>query len=238
MHKCLAVFFLIISAAYPQKGDEKFFYKVDKFFKKHCVNGGVNYSAVRDARIEAEDISLLIKNTNLDKTDPLYRKAFYINVYNFLVIKTIAENKNSESVKKIKGFFNSKVHDVAGEKLTLNDIAEKKLRKMFFDSRVHFVLVNGAKGSPKAQNFAYTSSSLDDQMNSMTRKALNDSRFIIVDKKNKKAILSEIFKTYKDEFVTPKTGYLDFINLYRIEKIPSDYKIEFFDFDWSLNDTK
>ncbi|NUM70407.1 MAG: DUF547 domain-containing protein [Ignavibacteriaceae bacterium] len=239
MLKSIILLTVFLSAVlFPQKGGDSFIDAADKFFKTYCVNGSVNYSDVKKNQSEVDDIALLLKNSNLDKAEPLYRKAFYINAYNFLVIKSIAESRQTDQANKIKGFFDTRIHDVAGQKLTLKDIAEKKLRKMFFDSRVHFVLVNGAKSSPRAENFAYKPAGVEDQINSVTRRSLNDARFVLTDKKNKKVFLSEIFRTYKDEFVTAKSGYLDFINPYRIEKIPADYTIEFMEFDWTLNGVK
>lgn len=238
LREIILLMLLISSVVLPQKTDESFFEAADKFFKTYCMNGVVNYQDVKKNQSEIDEISALIKKANLDKAEPLYRKAFYINVYNFLVIRSIAESRQGETANKIKGFFDTKIHDVAGEKLTLKDIAEKKLRKMFFDVRVHFVLVNGAKSSPKAENFAYKPATVEDQINSVTRRCMNDSRFILTDKKNKQVLLSDIFRKYKDEFITSKSGYLDFINPYRIEKIPADYKIEFMEFDWSLNGSR
>lgn len=237
----ISIFILTVflnAVLFPQMGGDSFIDAADKFFRKYCVNGSVNYSDVRKNQSEVDEIALLLKNSNLDNAEPLHRKAFYINAFNFLVIKSNAENRQTDQVNNIKGFFDTKVHDVAGQKLTLKDIAEKKLRKMFFDPRVHFVLINGTKNSPRAENFAYKPSGVEDQINTATRRSLNDARFVLTDKKNKKVFLSEIFRIYKDEFVTAKSGYLDFINPYRIEKIPADYTIEFMEFDWTLNGVK
>jgi hypothetical protein len=119
--------------------------------------------------------------------------------------------------------------------LTLNDIENKMIRAKYNDARIHFVLVCGANGCPPITDFAYTPEKLDQQLDQQTKLALNNASFIKVNIKSKKVELSQLFEWYKDDFISEKVSYIDFINKFRTEPIPSNFKVAFYTYDWSLN---
>jgi len=51
----------------------------------------------------------------------------------------------------------------------------------------------------------------------------------------KKVAISEIFKWYEPDFITAGNTVLQYINRHRNEKIPEDYEVGFYRYDWSLN---
>ena len=53
--------------------------------------------------------------------------------------------------------------------------------------------------------------------------------------KKKRVEASEILKWYKEDFTLNGTSEIDFINTYRTEKIPDNYKLTYFTYNWSLN---
>ena len=75
---------------------------------------------------------------------------------------------------------------------------------------------------------------LESQLNSQAKKALNGT-FLRVDDKKKTVEASEIMKWYKEDFTKNGESEIDFINKYRTEKIPSDYKLDYFTYNWNLN---
>jgi hypothetical protein len=167
------------------------------------------------------------------------REAFYLNAYNILVISEVAAHYPAESVQKIPGFFDKNLVTVAGEKMTLNDLEAKKLREPFHDPRVHFALVCGAKGCPHLNRQAFVGNQVDAQLTVQARKVLQDPKFIRVNDATKKVQVSEIFKWYESDFkASGKTG-LAYINQYRDSKpIPATYAVEYYTYDWALNDRK
>jgi hypothetical protein len=46
---------------------------------------------------------------------------------------------------------------------------------------------------------------------------------------------SEILKWYKEDFTMNGMSEIDFINQYRNEKVPTDYKLTYFTYNWNLN---
>ena len=205
----------------------------DAVFATYVSNGNVDYRSIK------EDPSLLnsalekASELTVSKSDAKAYQAFWINTYNLLVIKGIVDNYPIKSPLDKKGFFDKIKHKVGGTSITLNDIENKKLRAQFGDARVHFVLVCGARGCPPIIGKAYTASNLETLLEQQTIKALNNSSFIKVSKG--KVAFSEIFKWYKEDFVTGGKTEIDFLNRYRTEKVPSDAKVTYYSYDWRLN---
>jgi hypothetical protein len=136
----------------------------------------------------------------------------------------------------VAGFFDKTKHLVAGETLTVNDIENTKIRKKSDDPRIHFALVCAAGSCPPLINEAYFADKLDRQLDERTKANLNDDTFIRVDKETKKVYLSEIFKWYKDDFIPDGKTLLQFVNQYRLQKIPEDFSVDYYTYDWRLNE--
>ncbi|UTW61126.1 DUF547 domain-containing protein [bacterium SCSIO 12741] len=209
--------------------------EMDSFFKQSVTNGRVDYDQLHN---HPEQLKALVKKLEpasqlpQDSTD---QKAFWINAYNVLVIYEVIQNYPLSSVKDVQGFFERKNYVVAGNKLSLNDIENKILRKQWKDSRIHFVLVCGAIGCPPIIPEAYRSSQLDDQLTRQTQAALNDPKFIQVKDGEETVLFSSIFKWYKSDFLNESDGLISYLNTYRETAVPGHYKEEYYEYDWSLN---
>jgi hypothetical protein len=77
-------------------------------------------------------------------------------------------------------------------------------------------------------------STLDAQLEKQTKIALNGS-FLKVDIKKKRVQGSEILNWYKSDFTMNGESEIEFINQYRIEKIPNNFKLSYFTYNWNLN---
>jgi len=162
-------------------------------------------------------------------------KAFWINAYNVMVIKSVVENYPVSSPMDVAGFFDKKKHKVGGKSVTLNEIENSILRKKFPDARLHFALVCAARSCPPIINKAYTSSNIESLLTQQTKKALNNASFLKVNKASKKAEFSKIMEWYGSDFKREASDLIAYANKYRTEKIPSDYKVSFYSYNWKLN---
>ena len=133
-------FFFIGSTVYSQTLNNSFFTEADQFFKKHVINGRVDYAQAKTST-DLPALITIIGQTDLSISSAAERKAFYINAYNLLVIQAAAESYPIASVNEIPGFFDRQKHQVAGESLTLNKLEKERLLKITNDARLHFVLV-------------------------------------------------------------------------------------------------
>ena len=76
---------------------------------------------------------------------------------------------------------------------------------------------------------------LDKQINTQTIKAINNANFIY-EKPNEKAIyVSKIFEWYAKDFGKNNTEIINFINTYRTTPLNTEYKLKYYNYDWTLN---
>ncbi len=212
---------------------ESYFELADNFFNKYVENGLVDYESLVK---NPEDLNKLYKEVgemDLAAKQQEFEKAFYINVYNILVIKQVVDLYPIKSPLENGKFFNAIKHSVAGKKLTLDGIEKGTLLKKYPDPRIHFAVVCAAIGCPPIHNKAFTPENVENLLSERTRYALNNDYFTRVS--DKKAELSQIFNWYKNDFVSKNASLIDFVNQYRIEKIPADTKVGYYEYDWNLN---
>lgn len=226
--------FLGINFGFSQHSSN-FFNEANTFFKSYVSSGHVAYEKISVNPAELNNLVSLIEQTSISINDPKAYQAFYINAYNILVIKGIIDHYPLKSPLDKSGFFDKTKYKVARESITLNDIENKKLRAQFNDARFHFVLVCGALGCPPLIASAYLPNTLEEQLQKQTEIALNNQDFIKV--KNNKVELSEIFKWYKDDFVQ-NGSEIEFINIFRTDKINLKSKVSYYPYNWNLNQQK
>lgn len=212
-----------------------FFDKTDNFLKSNVSDGKVDYKSIHSNPKELNDLMTLAENVKVSKDDKYNYQAFWINAYNLSVIKGVITNYPTKSPLDDNRFFDKTTYKLAGQSITLNDIENKILRAEFKDARFHFVLVCGAVGCPPLINEAYLPKTLEAQLTKQTKLALNGDYFIKVDDTKKTVSGSEILKWYKEDFTKNGTSEIDFINQYRLKKIPSGYKLSYFEYNWNLN---
>lgn len=214
---------------------DKFFSKTDTFLAENIEDGKVPYEAIAQEPAMLEELVAMIADISLDNASDAEKKAFYINAYNILTINAIIENDIPSSPMDVNGFFDKIRHDVAGKKMTLDEIEKGTLFPEFGDARVHFAVVCAATGCPQIQSEAYMPDKLDDQLNAAARESLNRDYFIRVNEDDESVQISQLFDWYKKDFLKEADSVLGYINKYRTEEIPSDYSVGYYDYDWSLN---
>lgn len=225
---------LLLSVSLSGQDLNTFFSKTNTFLKTHVKSGKVDYKTIHNDPSSLEDILTIAKGISVSASNANSYQAFWINAYNIAVIKGIIDNYPTQSPLDISGFFDKTTYSLGGKQITLNDIENKLLRAQFKDARFHFVLVCGAVGCPPLISEAYMPNTLNAQLEKQTKKAINGT-FIKVNAKKKKVQVSEIMKWYKGDFVSNGKNEIDFINIYRTEKIPANYKLSYFTYNWNLN---
>jgi hypothetical protein len=165
--------------------------------------------------------------------------ASLINLYNATTIRWILTNYPTESIQALKDSFSGKRHDVAGGKVSLDDIENGALRPLL-GYRTHAVLVCAARSCPPLQRFAYTAAQLGQQIDTAYRAwlARDDLNQFSPDKK--KVEISSIFNWYKDDF--DKTGGVKQVLVqyapqqYHDLLAGGNYEISYLPYNWGLND--
>lgn len=219
------------------QGGSMFSEQADQFFKKYVNEGRVDYKDLKADPQMIERLLQMTKEISVSKENKREYQAFWINGYNLLVIKGIVDNYPLKSPLDVAGFFDKTKHDIGGTSITLNDIENKLLRGNFpSEPRFHFVLVCAGLGCPPIINSSYKASTLNAQLEEQAKMALNDTDFIRVNKNKIK--ISQIFEWYKGDFTQGGKSLVDYINQYRVNKLPEKSKISYYPYDWTLNEIK
>jgi hypothetical protein len=214
--------------------------------RKNVVDGKLDYGRLKRKGKPVLDRYLRdlakddLKGPSWKPWDSNDRLAFWLNAYNACVIAGIVERyPKIKSVQEVKGFFDDKRWKVAGQVMSLNEI-EKKVRS-FRDPRIHFVLVCGAKSCPPLRPYAMMGDELQRRLEEITKKVVNDERYVQVDAKAKRLRLTRTMSWYQQDFVDKYGSLEEFLLRYLkepkcAELAAGGYTIEFMSYDWALND--
>lgn len=215
-------------------GQEDFIKMANTFLTTNVKEGLVNYEAIKKNPQPLFQLLDLLATEEIPDTN---EKAYLINAYNIFVISGIIENYPISSPMDVSLFFDDDNYILNKKLISLNTLEKEKLLKKYKDPGLHFVLVCGAIGCPQIIPNAYFPNLLENQIKDQVTMTLN-SDFLKVDHTNKVVFLSEIFKWYASDFGGNNSSVLAYINQYKVEKIPSNYKIQYYNYNWTLNDVK
>lgn len=237
MRKFIVAGFILLGIAQVNAKDVQLFnQQADSFFKLHVANGRVDYKNISHKLSEISSLYNEIGIMNLSSASAAEKKAFYINAYNLIVIYQVAKYYPLSSPLDQSGFFDKVKHQVAGESLTLNHLEIKKLLLTYKDPRIHFALACAAQSCPPLASFAYEPDKLDQQLDIRAKVALNDKDWLKVNSSENKVLLSKIFDWYKKDFAATGMSLIEWINQYRVNKIPSSYNVGYYEYNWALNE--
>lgn len=207
----------------------------NQFLSGCVIDGRVDYPSIQAQRGDLDGILNVLESFDLSALSDDGEKAFWINAYNMLVIKSVVNHYPVQSPLDLPGFFDKTRHAVAGETVTLDEIEKTKLLAAFEDARIHFVLVCAAVSCPPISNKAFDAADLEADLEAKTRQVINDDRFVKNETLKKEIVLSEIFKWFETDFTAAGHSLIEFINQYRRDVIPDDLVIRFNAYNWSLN---
>lgn len=192
--------------------------------------------------------------------------AFWINAYNVLTLQAVIRHypiqssflsslrfpKNS--IRQIPGVWDKLKFKVMGRGLTLDGIEHEILRKQFDEPRIHMALVCAAMSCPPLRAEPFFGDKLDLQLDDQTLRFLNHPRKLRLAASERRIYLSPIFKWFGKDFLnryrtkerfaghtTAERAVLNFLYAFvdsdaRTYLDTSDYRIEYLDYDWSLNE--
>lgn len=163
------------------------------------------------------------------------RLAYWINAYNALAMYNAIRSGAPESLggMKFRFFYRDRLV-VGGERISLYALEDRTIRP-FGDPRVHFALNCMVRGCPRLPREPFDADRLDAQLDSAARLFLNEGRNVALDPATKLVRFNEILRFYTKDFLAKADGLIAYANRYRSEKIPSDWKVRFIPYDWTLN---
>ena len=158
--------------------------------------------------------------------------AYYINAYNALAITGVIDRPGLKSVEdNLFGFFYGTKYALGKKKMSLYDLENRVVRKVYADPRVHFALNCQSAGCPRLPQHAFTAAGLDAELDAASREFANNPAK--VNAEGGVAHLSQICEWYAEDFKAAG-GAVAFMNTYGAA-LPADAKVAFIPYDWSLS---
>jgi hypothetical protein len=188
--------------------------------------------------------------------------AFWVNLYNTIVVDGIVTLGIRTSVQEAPDFFSRLKYAIGGQFFSADDIEHGILRgnaRPWFhvlhqfglrdsrkawvlkpvDPRIHFALVCGSRSCAPIEY--YDSSTIYDQLEAAAKSFVNSSEVIPLPEEGK-VLLSEIFRWYEADF-GGKRGVVDFLYDYLVDeharrfiwKNARTLQFEYIYYDWNLN---
>jgi hypothetical protein len=205
--------------------------------------------------------------TTFDAWPRAEQVAYLINAYNALVLASVIDKypirrslrpaalvRPANSIWQIAGFFDGIRHRAAGRELTLDDIEHRWLRDVLAEPRVHFALVCAARSCPPLREAAFVAARLDEQLDDQARRFFRDPGANQFDRGGGRVRLSSILKWFGEDFerFAPAAGFTGSAAergalAFAARFLPAEtarwletgrYRIEYLDYDWSLNDSR
>ena len=223
----------------------------DRVVKKY-VNavGEVNYAALKTDRADLDTYVKWLGEVSPEKQSAQFPSkaeelAYYINAYNAFTTAGVVKGYPTKSVRDLGmvfGFFRREDHLMGGRKISLTDLENKIIRsEKYKESRIHFAIVCASLSCPKLAAEAFTSANLERLLDAGARQFVNERRNVHV--KDGSVTMSEIFKWYEGDFKWEAASLLDFAKMYAapalkasLEKLPAKPRLQYFDYDWAIND--
>lgn len=228
--------------------------------------GRVAYEQMQLSRAYAEYLgaSYSLKNMDLNELETDHEKiAFWVNLYNVIVIHGVIELGIRDSVKEVRNFFGRIQYQIEDMFFSPVDIEQGILRcnrrppnslfRVFkgddrrlgfcvkrLDPRIHFALVCASSSCPPIG--VYTAENLDEELDISGRTFLNGGG-IRIDMDRNRVMLSRIFKWYASDFGRTQGERLRFAAHYLYDAVDRDFllvnaeslRVDFLDYDWRLN---
>ncbi len=227
--------------------------------------GRVDYTAMKRSGSFTEYLELAASlrafNPASLETDA-EKKAFWINIYNILIIHGVIEFDIGNSVLEIINFFGRIAYNIGGLRYSPDDIEHGILRKnrphpgfllrpfpIFdkrlaftvetFDPRIHFALVCASSSCPPIE--FYDATHIDRQLDIAARSFIN-RKGMETDRENGIVRLSEIFKWYAGDFGGNRRELLASLARYTDEETtgfltanPEKLRVDYLPYNWNLN---
>ncbi len=230
-----------------ERGSLEFDHSVfDGLLRKHVDSDGwIDYAGLRAESATLDGYLHSVARVDFDKLGRDEKLVLLINAYNAFTLRLILDHYPIQSIKGIPDAdrWDAKRWNVGGNTWSLNEIEHEQIRPKFVEPRVHFALVCAAIGCPTLRNEAYRADRIDEQLDEQTRYVHAHDRWFQLDARKGVVQLTKLYDWYGGDFKQVSGSVLDFAARYspelkRLMDSGIKPRIEWLDYDWTLNDRK
>jgi len=161
--------------------------------------------------------------------------AYYLNAYNALALYDVLQAGLPPDLYpvRVRIFYRNRFR-MGRRDISLYSLENSVIRPMG-EPRVHVALNCMARGCPRLPREPFRAEILDAQLDREARRFYNEERNVRPEPERRMVRLSQILQFYTSDFLAKAPSLIDYVNLYRDERIPSGWKVEFIPYDWRLN---
>jgi hypothetical protein len=169
--------------------------------------------------------------------------AYWVNLYNALTVSVVLEHPGRTSIRRMGGgLFRSgpwrdKRLEIAGQRLSLDDIEHRILRPIWRDHRIHFAVNCASIGCPDLLPQAFVGDNLEARLQDAERRFLSHPRAVAFE--DGRLRLSSLFDWYGVDFADSRSGLLAYLARHRpdlAERLDGYSGRIDHHYDWALND--
>lgn len=162
--------------------------------------------------------------------------AFHLNAYNALAMHKVIDRGVPVTLAGLRkvSFFAFGPVMVGGRAITLYDYENKVIRPLG-DPRLHMALNCMSAGCPRLPRAPFLPGTLDRQLERETRFFFSEQRNLQIDHGARVARVSAILKFFPEDFLRVAPSLIAFINRYVDTSIPSDYRLDYIPYDWTIH---
>ena len=167
---------------------------------------------------------------------------YWVNLYNALTVRVVLDHPGKQSIRRMGGGvfqtgpWRTKLVEIAGQRVSLDDIEHRILRPIWQDHRIHFAVNCASLGCPDLMPEAFTPANTEPLLVRAEQGFLSHPRAVAF--AGDRLRLSSLFDWYLEDFADDRAGLLAYVARHRPELAdrlagyqgPIDYH-----YDWSLN---
>jgi len=214
---------------------------LDRFVDEY---GRVDFEGIAQAPADLNSAVAYIASTSPESNPSLFpsreaRLAYYINAYNALAMFNVVDSGIPSSLAGLQKFrfFWVKKFTIGGRSISLYALENDVIRPMR-EERVHFALNCMAVSCPRLPRTPNTTANLDRELAAAARLFFSEKRNLTISSDPREIKVSEILKFYREDFLRTSPDLTAYINRHLEAKIPEGYKVDFSDYDWTVNDSR
>lgn len=221
------------------------------FLSKNLVTNEEGINLIDYAHISPEDKVLVdnylsrIAKIDIGQYNRREQLAFWINLYNALIVQTIIKYYPVNSISEINispglfsiGPWGTKLISVNDIPLSLDEIQNRIIRPIWNDMRSLYALNNGTIGAANLSKEAYRGKTINKQLNEAAYRYINSLRGVqVIDNE---VIVSKLIDWYSEDFGETDAAILQHLRYFakpelkkKLERIDS---IQHYVYNWHLN---
>ena len=165
--------------------------------------------------------------------------AYHINAYNALAMYGVISEglpRDFDSFFKRLRFFKFRDVVIGGRETSLQDFENDVIRSLR-DPRVHFALNCMVRDCPRLPQQPFLAQNLEQQLEAAALEFFAKKKHTRIDAEKRTLYVSKILDFYTKDFVPSgnKRDLLDYVNRYAKMAVPEGYRVEFIQYDWTIN---